>query len=609
MGIKSMMKTVNGVHLYNAFLAGYFKIDGNREYMNQINVFPVRDGDTGSNIVSMFRLTTENLVSCKSVGTLMNRIARLSLEGARGNSGMIISQFLNSMSKNIFNKETISLPELGKILQMAANDAYEAVENPQEGTILTVMKIWADSFLENSAKGMNLEDIMNEALVKAKEALDKTQEQLSVLKENNVVDAGAWGFVCFLEGIAGLGHKGILPLSVRKTLRNPDIPMIEPTKQSVHIFNKEIKYRYCTEVLMADVTTGQEELKEILNPLGDSLIVTSGLERTRIHIHTNEPQNVIAEMYKAGRIIQQKADDMIRQEQVVNKRIAKIAVVTDSIADLPHEILDQFQIHVINLHLHWDDEEYLDRLTIRPDDFYTMQSYRKSFPSSSFPPGREVEMYYEYLLDHYEALIVLSVAKELSGTWQRMNLSAEKFNTKQQKITVVDTCLNSVAQGLLVKMIAQKAAEGSSLNELVEAAEELKSRIRIFVMVKTFKFMIKGGRVSPLKGFIAKILNLKPIVSLDQSGKGVAFEKSFSSRGLMKKITRLVSTIEGDNGIEEYAIVHASARERAEKWGDLIHEITRKSPSYITDISPIVGMHSGKGAIAIGLVEKKKRRS
>ncbi|QEN08718.1 DegV family EDD domain-containing protein [Oceanispirochaeta crateris] len=604
-----MMKTVNGVLLYNAFLAGYFKIDGNREYMNQINVFPVRDGDTGSNIVSMFRLTTENLVSCKSVGKLMNRIARLSLEGARGNSGMIISQFLNSMSKNIFNKETISLPELGKILQMAANDAYEAVENPQEGTILTVMKIWADSFLENSAKDMNLEDIMNEALVKAKEALDKTQEQLSVLKENNVVDAGAWGFVCFLEGIAGLGHKGILPLAVRKTLRNPDIPMIEPTKQSVHIFNKEIKYRYCTEVLMADVTTGQEELKEILNPLGDSLIVTSGLERTRIHIHTNKPQNVIAEMYKVGRIIQQKADDMIRQEQVVNKRIAKVAVVTDSIADLSHEILDQFQIHVINLHLHWDDEEYLDRLTIRPDDFYTMQSYRTSFPSSSFPPGREVEMYYEYLLDHYEALIVLSVAKELSGTWQRMKLSAEKFNTKQQKIAVVDTCLNSVAQGLLVKMIAQKAAEGSSLNELVEAAEELKSRIRIFVMVKTFKFMIKGGRVSPLKGFIAKILNLKPIVSLDQNGKGVAFEKSFSSRGLMKKITRLVSTIEGDNGIEEYAIVHASARERAEKWGDFIHEITRKSPSYITDISPIVGMHSGKGAIAIGLVEKKKRRS
>jgi len=141
------------------------------------------------------------------------------------------------------------------------------------------------------------------------------------------------------------------------------------------------------------------------------------------------------------------------------------------------------------------------------------------------------------------------------------------------------------------------------LEELSALAENLKRRIKIFVGVNTFKFMVKGGRVSPLKGMVAALLNLKPIISLDTEGRGTAFDKSFSAQGLLKKIAVLVKNIQKTRGIEEYTVVHAAAPERAREFASLVETITGKKPTYITDISPIVGMHSGKGAVAIGIFE------
>jgi DegV family protein with EDD domain len=603
MGQKLMGTTFNGFQFYNAFLSGYINISSNREYINQINVFPVQDGDTGTNMVGTFKIIAENLVPCRATNKLLNNIASLSLEGARGNSGMIISQYLNAFARYAGNNTSLSLCQIGSILQESVKDAYAAVETPREGTMLTVMRVWATVIARECANSKNLEEILTTALSAAQDALKKTPEQLAVLKKYHVVDAGAWGFVSFLEGIVKLGEHGRVSFSKRKELKFDAVQISKQLVSEVHSFSGEIPYRYCTEVLLEGTNIEQAELKKLLKPLGDSLIVSAGAYRSRIHIHTNEPSIVIAKLRKLGKIVQQKADDMIRQEEIINKRLSSIGVVTDSIADIPQEILDAYQIHVINLSLIWDGEEYLDKLTIKPQEFYKMQSIKDSFPTSSFPSAAKIERYYQYLLEHYEGLIVLPVAKQLSGTWQRLSLSSEQFNKGKKRVEVIDTCLNSVAQGLLIKNIAEKAAQGASLEELVTISEELKKRIKIFVTVKTFKFMVKGGRVSPLKGFIGKVLNLKPIVSLDENGKGIAFDKSFSSKGLMKKIARIVKTISNTNGIQEYAVVHALAPEQADNFVQVIQSSINKSPAYISDISPIVGMHSGKGAVAIAVIE------
>jgi DegV family protein with EDD domain len=199
----------------------------------------------------------------------------------------------------------------------------------------------------------------------------------------------------------------------------------------------------------------------------------------------------------------------------------------------------------------------------------------------------------------------LPVAKSLSGTWNQLQKTAELYNKDKTRIAVIDTCLNSVAQGLLVKEIAREAVSGKSFEQLILLTEDLKKRIKIYVSVSTIKFMIKGGRISPLKGILATLLNLKPIVSLNEEGKGIAFDKAFSKKGLMKKILAIIDKKNRSGGIRSYAIVHASSEKSAEKLSVLLQEVTGKSPEYISSISPIVGMHSGKGAVAVGVIEEK----
>lgn len=597
---------MDGLAIYNGFLSGYLNISLHKEYLNRINVFPVPDGDTGNNMIRTFKSIVTGLSPSRSAGKVLERIAYLSLEGARGNSGTILSQFLNGLAAAGSQKDSFSIEDFGNVARDSVPFAYQAMESPAEGTILTVIRAWADTIYTESLNTITMNELLSRGLKAARKALARTPEQLQVLKDNDVVDAGAMGFVSFLEGFEELQNKGPVPLSVRKHLDSVDQPVSGLHVQSMHKRKYEaLVYRYCTEILLDKVSAAPDQIKESLRVFGDSLIVAQGKTRVRIHIHTNSPADVVQKSRRFGFVAQQKVDDMLRQEQVAEKRLGNVAVLTDSIADIPGDILDKYQIHVLNLNLTWGDEEFLDRLTITPEVFYRQQLIRRGFPGSAVPDHARVDGIYQYLLDNYEGVIVLPVAKSLSGTWQQMSLSAEKYNRDQERIHVIDTCLNSAAQGLLVVEIAKAAAKDSSLEHLVSLAESLKSRVKIFVSVSTFKFMVRGGRVSPLKGFVAALLNLKPIVSLDARGKGVAFDKAFSRSGLLKKISKIIFNTNETRGIDRYVIVHGSALEESRKFTDIVRSITDQEPDYITEISPIVGMHSGKGAVAIGLIESE----
>lgn len=599
---------IDGTMLFQAFMGGYENLSGSREYINSINYFPVHDGDTGNNMVSTFRTIGEGLVSKESFYQVMDQIADLSLSGARGNSGLIISQFLNGVSRFTQERETIPFSEMGIILRQSADYAYRAMENPREGTILSVIKAWAEATEKVCHDEGSIWSILNQGLDEAKIALERTPDQLGVLKEHNVVDAGALGFVRFLEGISLLEKGGAISHPFRDNSEEEGAWGKE-LGQETDYEHSHTDFRYCTEVLL-EVNEVTQSLRETLNEMGDSLVISQGRQKARIHIHTNSPESFVGFLRTQGqgRILQQKVDDMFRQEQINEEKLSTVGILTDSTADIPLELLDKYQIHVINLPLLWDDESYIDRITLHPETFYKMQEVRTSFPSSSLPSASQVDSNFSYLLERYEHLLVIPVANALSGTWQQMTLSAQKFNKEKERVVVVDSCLNSVAQGLLVYRVAKAAAHGGSFTELCAMAEELKTRIKIYVSVKTFKFMIRGGRVSPLKGLLARVLNIKPIVSLDREGRGIAFDKSFSAKGLMKKIASIIKETQTHPGIEEFAVVHALSEGRAKSFSHLVEKNVQTPPTYISDISPIVGMHSGKGAVAIGVIEKGASR-
>lgn len=363
--------------------------------------------------------------------------------------------------------------------------------------------------------------------------------------------------------------------------------------------------RYCTEALL--LHTGklpddfEEALRREIGCLGDSLILSRGISKTKIHIHTNEPARLFFALKDHGRIIEQKVDDMVKQYRAVHHPVSRIAVLTDSIADIPPGLVDRYQIHVLPLKILWGDDEYLDRLTIDAETFYPYLDSRKEYPGSSVPDPARVDQVLSWLSAHYESIIAIPVGKELSGTWRVMRRSAERISANGRRITVVDSRLNSAAQGLVVLAAAEDAAAGLSHDKILERTEE---RIRgggILVSVATFKYMVRGGRISAITGALAAMAHLKPVISLDETGKGVAFGASFMQGASLRKILSAPSRRLPDC---RYAVVHAASPDRSTAFAREVEAAVGHGCEYTMEISPIVGIHAGIGAIALAWIPK-----
>ncbi len=598
----SDVRALNGYIIYNSFLSGYENLVRQKQFLNAINVFPVPDGDTGNNMVSTFYSTLQVQSPSRSVSHTLNGIADRALSGARGNSGIIVAQFLNGLASECAGKETMTTGEFGSALRNAASITYRAIDNPKEGTLITIMRIWSEEMYRLGNVVHDFKDLFFQSMGTARLALERTKEQLEVLKKADVVDAGASGFVFFLEGVVRMISTGTVP---RKRVSFPLSP--EDEEEVAHDTPESadaITYRYCTEALLLRGTEDMEgsyaALHDSVAGLGDSLIISHGRQKTKVHIHTDEPALVFFHLKAFAHILEQKVDDMRLQYNAVHHPLSKTAILTDSIADIPKELIDRYQIHVIPLKILWGDDEYLDRLTLSEETFYPYLDIRSDYPGSSAPDPHRVEQAFAFLASHYESILAITVAKVQSGTWQVMENCAKKMREKGYPVTVVDSALNSAAQGLAVLSAAEDAASGMTYDAIISRLTDTIRKARIFVSVATFKYMVRGGRVSALKGFIATLINLKPIVSLDENGKGIAFGASFSQDGSKKKILKKI--LKGKGLVTRYAVVHAGVLEQAQSYSEELEGILGHGPEYIMEISPVVGIHAGVGAVAVAYI-------
>ncbi len=590
---------LDGPRLYYAFIAGGNEVIKDQNYLNRINVFPVPDSDTGTNLASTMRSIAEGAVPSPYVNKTVHSIADMALSGARGNSGLIFAQFLHGISKEIKNEKRISTSSFGEIVKKAVQHAYRSVVSPVEGTMLTVMHDWAEAVYQQRTKKQDFVDLLSYSLQITKESLIETRYKLPVLTKAGVVDAGAKGFVDFLEGITNFIKKGKL-----KKIPKATALWREDTEFHVHKDKDAIEQRYCTEALLVGKSMNLDKLREEIIPFGTSAIIAGSEEKVRIHIHTDHPADLFYKLKDYGAIAQLKADDMKKQYEASYERKSKIALVTDSACDLPQEIIDEYQIHVIPFNLSFGDSLFLDKVTITPEQFYTLLKTYREHPKSSQPSLKTVQNLFSFLASHYESIIVVNISDKLSGAFK---LSQEASSTIQnKKISVIDSRHLSVSLGLVVLRIAEEILKGKTHQEIVRRAEEWILNTKILVDIQTLKYMVRGGRISPIKGFLAKILNLKPIVSLDSDGKGVAFGKSFSRRGNMKKILRKIKDMADEEILWKYAIVHAQSRERAEMYAEKMKGCIKQDPAYIVDISPVIGVHNGIGAVGIALMSGSK---
>ncbi|WFF73826.1 DegV family protein [Proteiniclasticum sp. QWL-01] len=589
-------KYLDGEKLYHCFVSGAREVIRNRKDLNDTNVFPVADGDTGNNLASTMNSIIIQSRVTPSAGNTMNSIADAALTGARGNSGIIMAQYINGIYLGIQNEDQVSMSSFAESVTNAVPHAYHAIQTPVEGTIITVIREWAETVyrLKDSAHDFN--ELLTLPLERAYTVLKETTSMLKVLERSKVVDSGAKGFFHFVQGFTEFIRTGHISEPVELT---------EELNSEAEIMDSEPSFRYCTEALIVtDSVMDLDSIRDELGGLGDSLIVAGNPKKARIHIHSDHPELVMDKLRRRGSIIQQKADDMRRQYESSFTRRHEIALVTDSIADLPAELLDRYQIHMIPLNIMVGESSYLDKITMTPELFYDLAEELETYPSSAQPSPKVVESLYQTLLNHYDQILVITVASVQSGTFSVFEKAAQTMQTPGKRIVVMDSKQNSGAEGLLVLKAAELIEAGKTMDEIIPVIEALRRKTRILVSVNTLKYMVRSGRLSKLSGLAGKVMNLKPVISLDDTGKGMIEAKAFSTRSNTHKILNIVAKANQGEGITRYAIVHADDEPRAQDLKEKMVQLLQREPEYIMNISTIVGMSAGQGSVAVAYLSE-----
>ena len=310
-----VMNTIDANMLKKMFLSGAQRLDSKKEWINELNVFPVPDGDTGTNMTMTITAAASEVSALADVNmeTLAKCISSGSLRGARGNSGVILSQLLRGFTKGIRDHEKLDVVDLANAMDKAVKTAYKAVMKPKEGTILTVAKGAADKALDLAQETEDLVYFCDEVIKHAEYVLSQTPEMLPVLKQAGVVDSGGQGLVQVLKG----AYDSLLGKEIDYSIE--ETPASAGTAKVSAPAEQEIRYGYCTEfiiVLTRPLSEKEEkEYKSYLESIGDSIVVVADDEVVKTHVHTNDPGLAIQKALTHGSLTKIKIDNMREEHQ------------------------------------------------------------------------------------------------------------------------------------------------------------------------------------------------------------------------------------------------------------------------------------------------------
>lgn len=303
---------IDGHSFYNMVVNACNKLEEQKNFVNSLNVFPVPDGDTGTNMSMTFRGAANEIkgMNNKTVGEISKQLAKGALMGARGNSGVILSQIFRGIAKGLDGFEKVNAEEFANSILEGANSAYKAVMRPTEGTILTIVRTAGETAVKSDKK--DIIGLLTEVCEESENILNKTPEMLPVLKKAKVVDAGGMGFLIILKGM------------LEALQNNIETSISEPVANNSNDFapanlleDTEIKFGYCTEFFIKAKNADLEAFKNDLNPHGDSMIVVGVDDIVKVHIHTNDPGLILSKALKLGELSKIKIDNMREQHRKI----------------------------------------------------------------------------------------------------------------------------------------------------------------------------------------------------------------------------------------------------------------------------------------------------
>ena len=582
---------INGIRLHRSVTAGLHRVVSRQEYLNKINVFPVPDGDTGTNMAYTLTTIEEGIrdKAYKDIKRMSMAIADSALDGARGNSGAILAQFFVGFADGIKEKVSLTAKDFAQAAIHAKDYAYDALTHPREGTMLSVIKAWSESLLESCNNSNDILSMLSKGLDVAQLSLKNTPKQLDVLAKAGVLDAGAQGFVDMLEGINEYITSGKIAES--------DLEVIDQENENIDFVTNE-KYRYCTECIILGKEIHRRKLQEKLLDFGNSIVLAGTKNKVKVHIHSDVPREVFSICSEYGTISGEKTDDMIKQQSDAHKKHSPMAVIVDSGCDLPEDIIESLNIHVIPVKLNFGDVHYVDKVSLTSKEFWKEMKSNPIHPQTSQPSPGDFRRQYQFLSSHYDSAISIHIPKKLSGTYQSAVTASKTVSNFQLE---VKDCINgSIGMGLIAMRVAEAVQKGKNYEEVSKILDDSIKNTKIYIGFNKLDNAVKGGRISPTLKEITNFLRINPIITFKEDGiKPIGI--TFGRKNKPDKFKRFVESKIPKNNNFRIGIAHTNMEKFASKWAKNLRNQYGKENVVLTDVGPALGVHAGPNSLIFAI--------
>lgn len=587
---------LDGRRFRRLLLAGARNVARQRAELDRINVFPVPDGDTGTNLTLTLRSVAEAVrpLRTRVLGDVLDRAAEASVVSARGNSGMLFSHLLLGFAESLRGCRRASVREVSVAFSAASERLHEALEDPREGTIVSVVRDMAAAGTSAADRPRaDLLDWLERVRAAGRASLERTTRQLPELEAAGVVDAGARGLVEFFEGIARLlEHRADDEALEASGGADEGPPSLYAAREAGAGADEG---RYCTQIVVSGAPTSTAKLRSALQGLGTSTIVVRSGRLAKVHIHADAPERVIEALARIGTVESQLVEDTM----LAGPASRHTAVLTDSAADLPRAWVERHGVTVVPLQVIVGDRVYRDGVDLQPDELLNlMRDPAAPLPKTSQPPPAAFRVACREALAHgAEALLGVFVSGAVSGTFASGLAVLREFDSVPS--AAVDSRSGSLGIGLLVIRAIELLEHGLELPAVADELRRIRDQSNVFFTVDTMEHLQRSGRIGRTRAWLGGILDVKPILSLTQDGRVVAVDRARGREAVVERVLELVD--ERVRGARQYrfGVIHFGASRTAEAIAQRLRSRYAARDVLVGAAAAALGVHTGPGTWAV----------
>lgn len=585
---------LDGRRFRRLLIAGVHNVERHRAELDRINVFPVPDGDTGTNLALTLRSIAAAVrrVDSGSLGEVVRSAADASVLGARGNSGMLFSHLLLGFAEAIGDRRRAAAADVARAFRQAADHLRDVLEDPREGTILTVASDMAAAG-DTDARD-DLARWLDDVQTAARASLARTQELLPALTEAGVVDAGARGLVEFFEGVVQLveGRLSTDELAASSTHERPGAPSLYAAREAGVGADEG---RYCTQVAIRGEIPPTATLRSALAGLGTSMLVVRSGALAKVHIHADRPDAVVDVLGRFGTIASKRVEDTM----LAGTARHHTAVLTDSAADLPRAWVERHGVTVVPLQVIVGDNVYRDGVDLQSDELLElMLDPENPLPKTSQPSPAAFQAACRRAVDHgAEELLGVFVSGAVSGTLASAAAVLREFD--EVPTAAVDSRSGSLGIGLLVIRAIELLERGLALPDVVAELRRVRDQSNVFFTVDTMDYLLRSGRIGRTRAWLGGMLDLKPILTLTPDGRIVPIDRARGREAVVERVLALVDERVGSSREVRFGVAQFGASETTDEIARILRSRYPASEVLVGPAAAALGVHTGPGAWAL----------